>query len=158
MSYQPPLEITTKIINRISSISEQIGRLDGQRWRMSPQLRKQNRIQTIQSTLAIEGNTLSVEQVTAILDGKRVFGPQREINEVQGAIRAYEALPTRPKTSTISPWNKPIGPRVVPSLLSSCWILSILHCSKIVHFNRAATKLATKLATKFATKLNSCCP
>lgn len=93
MSYQPPFEISPKIINRISSISEQIGRLDSQILNLSPQLRKQNRIQTIQSTLAIEGNTLSVEQVTAIIEGKRVLGQQREIQEVQGAIRAYEALP-----------------------------------------------------------------
>jgi Fic family protein len=93
MSYQPPFEITSKTIKRISSISEQIGRLDGQQLVMSPQLRKQNRIRTIQSTLAIEGNTLSLDQVTAILDGKRVLGQPREIQEVQGAIRAYEALP-----------------------------------------------------------------
>jgi Fic family protein len=93
MSYQPPFEITSKIIRRISSISEQIGRLEGQQLVLSPQLRKQNRIRTIQSTLAIEGNTLSLDQVTAILDGKRVLGQPREIQEVQGAIRAYEALP-----------------------------------------------------------------
>lgn len=93
MSYQPPFEITSQMIHRISSIAEQIGRLEGQRLQLSPQLRKQNRIQTIQSTLAIEGNTLSLEQVTAILDGQRVLGQAREISEVQGAIQAYEALP-----------------------------------------------------------------
>jgi Fic family protein len=82
------------MIHRISSISAQIGRLEGQKLNFSPQLRKQNRIQTIQSTLAIEGNTLSLEKVTAILDGQRVLGHPREIHEVQGAIRAYEALPT----------------------------------------------------------------
>jgi len=92
MSYQPPFDISPQIINRISAISEQIGRLDGQNLTLSPQLRKQNRIQTIQSTLAIEGNTLSVEQVTAIIEGKRVLGQVREIEEVQGAIRAYEML------------------------------------------------------------------
>ncbi|MGD1864631.1 MAG: Fic family protein [Phormidesmis sp.] len=80
-------------MNQISAISELIGRLDSQNMQLSPQLRKQNRIQTIQGTLAIEGNTLSVEQVTAILEGKRVLGQPREIAEVQGAIRAYEALP-----------------------------------------------------------------
>jgi Fic family protein len=94
VSYQPPFTITSKIINLISIISEQIGRLDGQGLELSPQLRKQNRIQTIHSTLAIEGNTLSIEQVTAILDGKRVLGQPREIIEVQGAIRAYETLPS----------------------------------------------------------------
>lgn len=93
MSYQPPFEITSLMIHRISSIAEQIGRQSGQQLKLSPQLRKQNRIQTIQSTLAIEGNTLSLEQVTAIVEGKRVLGQAREISEVQGAIRAYEALP-----------------------------------------------------------------
>lgn len=92
MSYQPPFEITSQMIHRISSIAEQIGRLEGQNLQISPQLRKQNRIRTIQSTLAIEGNTLSLAQVTAILDGKRVLGQPREISEVQGAIKAYEAL------------------------------------------------------------------
>jgi Fic family protein len=93
ISYQPPFEISSKIIHQISSISEQIGRLSGRNLRASPQLRKQNRIRTIQGTLAIEGNSLSLEQVSAIIDGKRVLGQQREISEVQGAIRAYEALP-----------------------------------------------------------------
>ena len=93
MSYQPPFDITSKIVSRISSIAEQVGRIDAQSLKASPQLRKQNKVQTIQSTLAIEGNTLSVDQVTAILDGKRVLGQPREIKEVQGAIRAYETLP-----------------------------------------------------------------
>jgi Fic family protein len=94
MSYQPPFDISSKIIHQISSISEQVGRLDIQPVTASPQLRKQNRIQTIHSTLAIEGNTLSIDQVSAILDGKRVLGSPRKIYEVQGAIRAYEALPS----------------------------------------------------------------
>ena len=93
MSYQPPFTISTKIVNQVSAISELIGRLDSQNLQPSPQLRKRNRIQTIQSTLAIEGNTLSLEQVTAIVEGKRVLGHPREIAEVQGATRAYEALP-----------------------------------------------------------------
>ncbi len=91
--YQPPFAINTKIIHQISTIAEQIGRIDGQNLQPSPQLRKQNRIRTIQSTLAIEGNSLSLEQVTAIVEGKRILGSQREIAEVQGAIRAYEMLP-----------------------------------------------------------------
>ena len=93
MTYQPPFEITTKIVNQISAISEQIGRISAQSLTASPQLRRQNRIRTIQGTLAIEGNTLSLDQVTAIVEGKRVFGQSREISEVQGAIQAYEALP-----------------------------------------------------------------
>ena len=59
----------------------------------SPQLRKQNRIKTITGTLAIEGNTLNLDQVSAILEGKPIYGTQKEIAEVRGAIKAYEALP-----------------------------------------------------------------
>ena len=59
-----------------------------------PILRKQNRIKTIQSSLAIENNSLTVEQVTAILEGKRILGPPNEIIEVKGANNAYELLPT----------------------------------------------------------------
>ncbi|WP_395338504.1 Fic family protein [Ningiella sp. W23] len=58
----------------------------------SPKLRKQNRIKTIKGTLAIEGNTLSEDQITAIVDGHRVLGSVRELNEVQGAIAAYDSL------------------------------------------------------------------
>ncbi|MEL6263942.1 MAG: Fic family protein [Cyanobacteria bacterium J06631_9] len=78
----------------------QIGRFDGQANQLSPQLRKQNRIQTIQSTLAIEGNTLTIEQVTAILEGKRVLGQPREIQEVKGTIQAYESLPSLDQASS----------------------------------------------------------
>ena len=60
--------------------------------RPEAQLRRENRIRTIQSSLAIEGNTLEIEQVTAILDNKRVIAPAREILEVQNAILAYEQL------------------------------------------------------------------
>ncbi len=69
MSYQPPFEITPKIVNQISSIAEQVGRLDTQSLKVSPQLRKQNRIKTIQSTLAIEGNTLDLFKNKKIAQG-----------------------------------------------------------------------------------------
>lgn len=94
MSYQPPFTITPKIINQISAISQQLGQLDRSPLQASPQLRKQNRIRTIQGTLAIEGNSLTTDQITAILNGTPVLGPPREISEVQGAIRAYETLPS----------------------------------------------------------------
>ena len=92
MKYQPPFTITPAIIQLVSEISEFVGRMDTDYLNPSPQLRKQHRIRTITGTLAIEGNTLSEEQVTAIVEGKRVLGEQREIAEVHGAIRAYEAL------------------------------------------------------------------
>lgn len=70
--------------------------------RPQPMLRRQNRIRTIQGSLAIEGNTLSVEQVSDIIDQKRVLGPPREILEVKNAIRAYDSLPTFQPYSTSS--------------------------------------------------------
>ena len=94
MSYTPPFTITTGILNLVADISQQVGRLDAGALNASPRLRKQNRIKTITGTLAIEGNTLTEEQVTAIVDGKPVLGSVRELAEVKGAIAAYEALPT----------------------------------------------------------------
>lgn len=93
MSYTPPFTITTEILNLVAEISEQVGRLDASALNASPQLRKQNRIKTITGTLAIEGNTLTEEQISAIVDGKSVLGSVRELAEVKGAIAAYDALP-----------------------------------------------------------------
>jgi Fic family protein len=95
-TYQPPFQITPTILSLVAEISEQLGR-----WRanlgddegLSPQLRRGNRIRTIQASLAIEHNSLSVEQVTAVLEGKRVLGLPREIQEVRNAFAAYEQLP-----------------------------------------------------------------
>ena len=100
MSYTPPFTITTDILNLVAAISQQIGELSASAALASPQLRKQNRIKTITGTLAIEGNTLSEEQITAIVDGKSVLGSARELAEVRGAIAAYDALPSFQPTST----------------------------------------------------------
>lgn len=94
MTHQPPFTITPQLVNQISAISQHLGQLDRAPLQASPQLRKQNRIRTIQGTLAIEGNSLTTDQITAILNGTPVLGPPREISEVQGAIRAYETLPS----------------------------------------------------------------
>ncbi|MFZ5798110.1 MAG: Fic family protein [Thermodesulfobacteriota bacterium] len=92
-NYQPPYTITSAILNLVAEISEKLGRLtalaDSGK---ALQLRRINRIRTIQGSLAIEGNTLSEEQITAILDGKRVLAPPREIQEVRNAIAAYDRL------------------------------------------------------------------
>lgn len=93
MPYTPPFTITTEILNLVAEISQQVGRFDASALNTSPQLRKQNRIKTITGTLAIEGNTLTEEQITAIVEGKPVLGSVRELAEVKGAIAAYEALP-----------------------------------------------------------------
>ena len=77
----------------IAKISEQVGGLNASLLNSSPQLRKQNRIKTIAGTLAIEGNQLTEEQITAIIEGQKVLGSARELAEVAGAISAYDALP-----------------------------------------------------------------
>ncbi len=94
MSYQPPYTITPRILQQVADIVELLTRwevADGNA--MSPQLRRNHRIRTIQASLAIENNSLSVEQVTAVLEGKRVLGLPREIQEVRNAFAAYEQLP-----------------------------------------------------------------
>ena len=92
LSYVPPFTITDEITTLVAEISEMIGELSVTTENLpSPKLRKQNRIKTIQSSLAIENNTLSVDQVTDILDGKRVLGAPNEIKEVKNAIDAYYA-------------------------------------------------------------------
>ena len=90
---KPPYQITTRIIELIASVSEKIGEVNSAHLHKPPsELRRKSRIKTIQASLEIEGNSLSQEQVTAILDNKRVIAPHREILEVQNAIRVYENL------------------------------------------------------------------
>lgn len=89
--YQPPYTITPAILNLVAQISEAVGRLTALTdVAKSLRLRRINRIRTIRGSLAIEGNTLSEQQITAILDGKRVIAPPREVQEVRNAIAAYE--------------------------------------------------------------------
>lgn len=91
--YKPPFHMTDKMISLIAEISEQVGRITVlQEDTIGPHLRRENRIRTIHSSLAIEHNSLSLEQVTAILDGKRVLGNPNEIKEVQNAYDAYELM------------------------------------------------------------------
>ena len=90
---KPPYQITDKILNLIVSISEKLGEVNANHLHKPPtELRKKNRIKTIQSSLEIEGNTLTEEQITALLNHKRVLAPQKDILEVQNAIRVYEKL------------------------------------------------------------------
>jgi Fic family protein len=91
--YQPPFNITAEILNLVVEVGELLGHWAAQAGRASPLLRKENRIRTIQASLAIEHNSLSAEQVTAIMDGKRVLAPAKDIQEVRNAILAYEQLP-----------------------------------------------------------------
>ena len=96
-AYQPPFQITPVILTLVADISEQLGRwsavLDHADKALLPELRRGNRLRTIQASLAIEHNSLSLEQVTAVLEGKRVLGLPREIQEVRNAFATYEQLP-----------------------------------------------------------------
>ncbi|PKB18039.1 Fic family protein [Flavobacterium sp. 5] len=90
---KPPYEITSQILKFVSSISEKIGEVNAKYLvKTNPTLRKQNQIKTIHSSLSIEGNTLSEEQITAILENKRVVGPQKDIIEVLNALEVYKNL------------------------------------------------------------------
>lgn len=91
MSYKPPYKITPKIIDLVSKISEAVGSFYAQK---ELRLHRINRIKTIQGSLAIEGNTLTTDQIIAILDGKPVIAPINEIQEIRNAIKAYELLET----------------------------------------------------------------
>jgi Fic family protein len=93
LSMKPPYDISPKILKLITAISEKIGEVNANYLtKQSPQLRKQNRIKTIHSSLQIEGNTLTEEQITALIENKRVIGPEKEVLEVLNAIRVYEKL------------------------------------------------------------------
>lgn len=89
--YKPPFTITNEILSYVSSISEKIGRITAiSNLASKPHLRKNNRIQSIHSSLKIEANSLSLGQVKDIINGKTVLGEQKEIQEVKNAYDAYE--------------------------------------------------------------------
>ena len=90
---KPPFEITNQIIDYVAEIAELVGRLTAASpLSTSPTLRRANRIRTIHGSLAIEQNTLSLEQVTAVLNGKHVLAPPKDIAEVKNAYEIYERL------------------------------------------------------------------
>ena len=92
-NYTPPFTITSKILSQVSDIAElaaEIKHIDAKR--ITPKLRKKNRVKSITGSLQIEGNSFTEEQVTAVLNGKRVLGSMKEVEEVRGAIAAYEQI------------------------------------------------------------------
>jgi Fic family protein len=90
---KPPFEITNAIISYVAEIAELVGKLTSTNQLSSnPTLRRTNRIRTIHGSLAIEQNTLSLEQVTAVLNGKQVLAPPKDIAEVKNAYEIYERL------------------------------------------------------------------
>lgn len=92
-NYIPPFEINNNMLSLVSDIMEKIGRLDHSlSLDKNPRLRKQNRLNSIHSSLAIENNNLSYEQVVDVINDKLVMGSQKEIQEVKNAYNAYEML------------------------------------------------------------------
>ena len=90
---KPPFEITSSILDKIAEIAELVGQVNAvSGLSTNPMLRRTNRIRTIYSSLAIEQNTLSLEQVTAVLNGKRVIAPPKDIAEVKNAYEIYEIM------------------------------------------------------------------
>ncbi len=90
---KPPFEITNAILDEIAEIAELVGQVNATSGlSTNPMLRRTNRIRTIHASLAIEQNTLTLEQVTAILNGKRVIGPQKDIAEAKNAYEIYEMM------------------------------------------------------------------
>jgi Fic family protein len=99
-TYSPPYHIAPPILSLVAEIGEMIGRYTAlSEQSTTPHLRRKNRIRTIQASLAIENNTLTLDQVSAIIEGKRVLGDPREIQEVRNAFAAYDAMPQWSPTS-----------------------------------------------------------
>lgn len=92
MENYPPYSITDKMLDYVSKIMKKVGELDYISLNKKPNLRKQNRINSIHSSLAIENNELSLKQVKDVIDGKPVIGEQKDIQEVKNAYKAYEEL------------------------------------------------------------------
>ncbi len=90
---KPPYEITMRALGLVAAISEKLGEVKAAHLVKPPaELRRKNRIKTIHSSLEIEGNTLTIEQITAIVEGKRVLAPAKDILEVKNAIKVYDSL------------------------------------------------------------------
>lgn len=91
--YEPPYTLTPTLVQQVADIMELVTRWSvADEATLAPHLRRSNRIRTIHASLAIEHNSLSLEQVTAVLEGKTVIGLPREIQEVRNAFAAYEQL------------------------------------------------------------------
>lgn len=99
-AYTPPFTMTEEITNLVIEIGEQVGAVAVyDSLRSNPRLRRESRIRSIHSSLAIEQNTLTLDQMTDVIDGKTVFGPSQDIREVKNAYEAYE------RVSALNPYS-----------------------------------------------------
>lgn len=89
----PPFTISAKTVSLIAEICERLGRASAEISQQELRLRRINRIRTIQGSLAIEGNTLNEEQISAVIEGKPVMAPPQEVQEVRNALQVYETMP-----------------------------------------------------------------
>lgn len=93
ISYVPPFSITNQMLTLVAQIAEKIGKCSNYHsFESKPHLRRNNRIRSIHSSLAIEANSLSLDEVRSVINGKNVLGPQKEIQEVKNAYQAYDML------------------------------------------------------------------
>ena len=91
--YTPPFSITNTMLTLVAEIAEKTGRITSYRsFETKPHLRRNNRIRSIHSSLAIEANSLSLDEVKSVINGKTVIGPAKEIQEVKNAYQAYDML------------------------------------------------------------------
>ena len=92
-NYIPPFSITNTMLSLVADIAEKTGRITNYRsFDTKPYLRRNNRIRSIHSSLAIEANSLSLDEVKSVIDGKTVIGPEKDIQEVKNAYQAYDML------------------------------------------------------------------
>ena len=92
-NYIPPFSITNTMLSLVADIAEKTGRITNYRsFETKPYLRRNNRIRSIHSSLAIEANSLSLDEVKSVIDGKTVIGPEKDIQEVKNAYQAYDML------------------------------------------------------------------
>lgn len=128
-NYEPPFTITSKILSLTTEITEILGfRKAMDILSRDVKLRKVNRVKTIQGSLAIEGNTLTEQQITAIMNGKRVIAPIREIQEVRNAIRVYD-IPFRMVMAEWVDYGNPLflqsGTLFLPIFRSKAWFTEV---------------------------------
>ena len=150
---EPPFQISSHILRHVSEIERLIGRLEGfDQPTPQPHLRKSNRIRTVQGSLAIEGNTLNLDQVTALIEGKPVVGDRSEIQEVKNAIKAYDRMHRFKPDSVQSllDTHRIMMSRLIPS--AGKWrsgSVGILRGTEVSHLAPPADKVPYLMGTLF---------
>ena len=91
--YVPPFTVTIQMMKQVAEIAEKIGKISNYHsFETKPHLRRNNRIRSVWSSVAIEANSLSLDEVRSVINGKTVIGPEKDIQEVKNAYQAYEQL------------------------------------------------------------------